>query len=50
MTGESEIPKYCTNVMKGWRRLPIGETVTAELKLERDLMCNSRQVCARTKE
>ena len=31
--------------MKSWRRLPIGETVTAERKLERDLMCNSRQVC-----
>ena len=34
-----------SNVMKSWRRLPIGESVTAEPKLERDLMFNSRQVC-----
>ena len=33
------------NVMKSCRRLPIGETVTAEPKLERDLMFNSWQVC-----
>ena len=33
------------NVMKSWRRLPIGETMTAEPKIERDLLCNSRQVC-----
>ena len=33
------------NVMKSWRRLPIGETVTAEPKIERNLTCNSRQVC-----
>ena len=38
---------FCSvnNVMKSWMRLPIGETVTAEPKLERDLMFNSRQVC-----
>ena len=38
---------FCSvnNVMKSWRRLPIGETVTAEPKIERDLLCNSRQVC-----
>ena len=34
-----------SNVMKSWRRLPIGETVTAEPKLERDLMFYSRQAC-----
>ena len=30
--------------MKSWRRLPIGETVAAEPKIERYLLCNSRQV------